>query len=46
MTSFQYDAQDHREYPNLVAGVIVAAGMKNGPTPPQLADAYFLNRQP
>ena len=41
MTSFQYDAKIIANYPQLVAGVIVAAGMKNGPTPPQLLDVYL-----
>ena len=41
MTSFQYDAKIIDNYPKLVAGVIVASGMKNGPTPPALAEYYL-----
>lgn len=41
MTSFRYDPKIIQEYPQLVAGVIVANGMQNGPTPPQLSDDYL-----
>ena len=41
MTSFQYDARLIDNYPNLVAGVIVARGMTNGPTPDALRELYL-----
>lgn len=44
MTSFQYDAQIIENYPNLAAGVIVAQGMTNAPTPDPLRNLY-LNEQ-
>ena len=41
MTSFQYDAQIIENYPNLAAGVIVAQGMTNAPTPDTLRYLYL-----
>ncbi len=41
MTSFQYDEGIIKNYPNLVAGVIVARGMTNAPTPNALRDLYL-----
>ncbi|MCY3834152.1 MAG: phenylalanine--tRNA ligase beta subunit-related protein [Chloroflexi bacterium] len=40
MKSFQYDARIVESYPNLVAGVIVASDVKNGPAPAALRDKY------
>ncbi|MDE2853980.1 MAG: phenylalanine--tRNA ligase beta subunit-related protein [Chloroflexota bacterium] len=41
MTSFQYEARIIDNYPNLVAGVVVARGMTNGPTPASLQELYL-----
>ena len=41
MSSFQYDAQIIENYPNLSAGVIVAQGMSNAPTPDALRNLYL-----
>lgn len=41
MTSFQYDAKIIENYPNLAAGVIVAQGMTNAPTPDTLRNLYL-----
>ena len=41
MTSFTYDSRIIENYPNLVAGVIVAQGMTNAPTPDALRDLYL-----
>ena len=41
MTSFQYDGRIIDDYPNLVAGVIVARGMTNGPAPDALLEQYL-----
>lgn len=38
MESFQYEARILENYPNLVAGVIVARDLKNGPAPASLRD--------
>ena len=40
MTSFQYRSDILDAYPNLSGGVIVARGVRNGPTPPDLLAAY------
>ena len=40
MKSFQYDARILENYPKLVAGVIVARGVKNGPAPAALRELY------
>lgn len=40
MPSFRYDAKVIQNYPDLVAGVIVASGMSNAPTSPELLQAY------
>ncbi len=40
MTSFQYRADILDAYPNLSGGVIVAHGIRNGPTPPDLLTLY------
>ncbi len=40
MTSFQYRADILGAYPNLSGGVIVAHGVRNGPTPPDLLAVY------
>lgn len=45
MTVFQYHPDIFNSYPNLVAGVIVARGVRNGATPPALLDAYRLQQQ-
>ncbi len=41
MTSFQYDIQIIENYPALAAGVIVAQGMTNAPTPDTLRNLYL-----
>ncbi|MCY4540735.1 MAG: phenylalanine--tRNA ligase beta subunit-related protein [Chloroflexi bacterium] len=41
MSSFQYDTKIIQDYPNLTAGVIVASGMSNAPTAPELLEAYL-----
>ena len=41
MTSFQYDSQITEDYPNLVAGVIVARGLSNGASPDTLRGRYL-----
>lgn len=41
MTSFQYDAKIIENYPKLAAGVIVAQGMTNAPTPDALRNLYW-----
>ena len=41
MTHFQYDARIVEDYPHLVAGVIVAIGMANGPTADALRVKYL-----
>ncbi len=40
MTTFQYHPDILARYPNLVGGVIVAHGVRNGATPPALLAAY------
>lgn len=40
MTTFQYASEIIERYPNLQGGVIVAHGVANGATPPDLLDAY------
>ena len=41
MTSFQYDGRIIADYPQLVAGVIVARGLTNGPASEALRGAYL-----
>ena len=41
MTSFQYDRQILSNFPGLTAGVIVARGLRNAPTPAALRDRYL-----
>lgn len=41
MASFQYDPKIINNYPDLVAGVIVAKGMTNAPTADALRDKYL-----
>lgn len=41
MTSFQYDVRIIENYPKLAAGVIVAQGMTNAPTPDALRTLYL-----
>ncbi len=41
MANFQYDARIIADYPQLVAGVIVAEGLLNSPTSDALRDQYF-----
>ena len=41
MKHFGYDARILENYPNLVAGVIVARGVANPESPPPLRQAYF-----
>ena len=44
MTSFQYDSRIIENYPNLVAGVIVARGMSNAPSVAALRDRYAVEQ--
>ena len=44
MTVFQYDTHILTRYPNIAGGVILARGMKNGPTPKEL-EAAFIDEQ-
>ena len=41
MISFQYDSQIIENYPKLTAGVIVAQGMTNAPTPDTLSNLFM-----
>ncbi len=45
MTSFQYDSAIIENYPNLVAGVIVARGMSNGRSPDALRELYLAEQE-
>ncbi len=40
MRTFGYDAEIVDRFPSIVGGVIFADGLVNGPTPPQLQEAY------
>lgn len=40
MTTFEYDAAILEQFPETVGGVIMAAGMTNGPTPDRLLGAF------
>jgi len=40
MASFRYDPAILERFPGIVGGVIHATGVTNGPTPPDLADAF------
>ncbi len=45
MSSFRYDPKIIQNYPNLTAGVIVANGMRNAPTSPELLEAYLAEQE-
>ncbi len=45
MTVFQYDAAILETFPNIAAGVIVANGLRNGPSSPALQAAYGAEQQ-
>ncbi len=45
LTSFRYDSQIIKNYPNLAAGVIVADGISNAPTPSALLDIYLAEQE-
>ncbi len=45
MIVFQYEADIVTRYPNVVGGVILAHGMKNGPTPEDLETAFIDEQQ-
>ena len=45
MTVFQYDAAILSTFPNIVAGVIRANGLRNGPSSPALQAAYGAEQQ-
>jgi DNA/RNA-binding domain of Phe-tRNA-synthetase-like protein len=45
MTAFQYHTDILEHYPNILGGVILAQGMRNGPTPEALKQAYFAEQQ-
>ena len=41
MTAFQYHPEILQRYPTTVGGIILASGMRGGPTPPPLAEAFL-----
>lgn len=45
MAVFQYDAAILSRYPDVVGGVIVASGVRNGPSSPALQQAYGAEQQ-
>lgn len=45
MALFRYDPAVLDRFPNVVGGVIWARGLRNGPTPPALQDAYFAEQR-
>jgi DNA/RNA-binding domain of Phe-tRNA-synthetase-like protein len=45
MTTFEYHADLLARYPDVVGGVIVATGLRNGPTPERLLAAYNAEQQ-
>ena len=45
MSSFRYHEKIIQNYPNLVAGVIVASGMRNPSTSPDLLEAYLREQE-
>jgi DNA/RNA-binding domain of Phe-tRNA-synthetase-like protein len=45
MTTFQYHPDILSQFPNLVGGVILAQGMRNGPTPESLLAAYLTEQR-
>lgn len=45
MTIFQYSPEILARYPNVVGGAIVARGVRNGATPPDLLAAYQAEQQ-
>ena len=45
MTIFQYDKAIVEQFPAIVGGVILASGMKNGPSPDELKLAFAAEQQ-
>ncbi|MBI1256089.1 MAG: hypothetical protein GC204_01340 [Chloroflexi bacterium] len=45
MTTFQYHPDILTRYPNVIGGVIVAHGVRNGASPPELLAAYQAEQQ-
>jgi DNA/RNA-binding domain of Phe-tRNA-synthetase-like protein len=45
MSAFQYHPEILDRFPQIVGGVILARGMKNGPTPEALQEVYFDEQQ-
>ena len=45
MTTFQYDATLLAQFPATVGGVILARGLQNGSTPPDLGEIYRQEQQ-
>jgi DNA/RNA-binding domain of Phe-tRNA-synthetase-like protein len=45
MTSFQYHPDILARYPNIVGGVLLVEGLKNGPTPEELKGLYFAEQE-
>jgi DNA/RNA-binding domain of Phe-tRNA-synthetase-like protein len=41
VTLFRYDAQVAERFPTVVGGIVHARGVRNGPAPPALTDAYL-----
>ena len=40
MTTFRYDEALVERYPNVIGGMLLARGVTNGPTTPEIAAAY------
>jgi DNA/RNA-binding domain of Phe-tRNA-synthetase-like protein len=45
MPTFQYHPDILASFPNICGGVILASGLRNGPTPDALRDAYLAEQQ-
>jgi DNA/RNA-binding domain of Phe-tRNA-synthetase-like protein len=45
MTTFHYDAAILARFPNITGGVILATGLRNGPTPGRIGAAYIKQQQ-
>ena len=43
MTTFAYDSQIQERYPAVAGGILTAHGLKNGPTPEPLREAFLAN---
>lgn len=45
MTTFRYDTAILERFPTVTGGVILATGLRNGPTPERIATAYLKQQQ-